>query len=146
MKVAQILLQKEARVVSVRPREPVAAALKLMAAENIGALVVTDIVSTEGSTVLGMFSERDVVRALASSGPNGQEIMRLPVEKLMSKKLVSCEPNDDLADVMEKMDRYSIRHLPVLEEHTLVGVVGIRDVIHVMRNFVPARETVAPAA
>ena len=130
----------------VRPREPVAAALKLMAAENIGALVVTDLVSTEGTTVLGMFSERDVVRALAANGQSGQEIMRLPVEKLMSKKLFFCEPNDDLADVMEKMDRHGIRHVPVLDDHTLVGVVSVRDVIHVLRGTVAEREVVAPAA
>src|SRR5262245_6305568 len=115
MNVAQILRQKQARVVSVRPQEPVAAALKLMATENIGALVVTDIVSTEGTTVLGMFSERDVVRALAANGLNGQDILRLPVEKFMSKKLISCEPNDDLAYIMEMMDLHSIRHIPVLE-------------------------------
>ncbi|HSE75202.1 MAG TPA: CBS domain-containing protein [Dongiaceae bacterium] len=128
---------------SVRPREPVSAALKLMASENIGALVVTDIVPTEGSTVVGMFSERDVVRALAAEGA---DIVRLPVERLMSKKLVYCTPNDDLADVMAKMDQHGIRHLPVLDEHTLVGVIGIRDVIHVLRGFVSAVDTVVPAA
>lgn len=143
MRVTQILRQKQARVVSVRPREPVSAALKLMASENIGALVVTDIVPTEGSTVVGMFSERDVIRALAAEGA---DIVRLPVERLMSKKLVYCTPNDDLADVMAKMDQHGIRHLPVLDEHTLVGVVGIRDVIHVLRGFVSAVDTVVPAA
>ncbi|HET6621622.1 MAG TPA: CBS domain-containing protein [Dongiaceae bacterium] len=143
MRVTQILLQKQARVVSVRPREPVSAALKLMASENIGALVVTDIVPTEGTTVLGMFSERDVVRALAAGGT---DIMRLPVERLMSKKLISCSPNDDLADVMAKMDQHGIRHIPVLDEHTLVGVVGIRDVIHVLRGFVSGSDTMVPAA
>lgn len=143
MRVTQILRQKQARVVSVRPREPVSAALKLMARENIGALVVTDIVPTEGSTVVGMFSERDVVRALAAEGA---DIMRLPVERLMSKKFVSCSPDDDLADVMAKMDLHGIRHLPVLDEHTLVGVVGIRDVIHVLRGYVSAADSVLPAA
>ncbi|HEX6119635.1 MAG TPA: CBS domain-containing protein [Dongiaceae bacterium] len=143
MRVTQILRQKQARVVSVRPREPVSAALKLMARENIGALVVTDIVPTEGSTVVGMFSERDVVRALAAEGA---DIMRLPVERLMSKKLIACSPDDDLADVMAKMDQHGVRHLPVLDEHTLVGVVGIRDVIHVLRGYVSAADTVLPAA
>ena len=143
MRVTQILRQKQARVVSVRPREPVSAALKLMASENIGALVVTDIVPTEGSTVVGMFSERDVVRALAAEGA---DIVRLPVERLMSKKLVYCTPNDDLADVMAKMDQHGIRHLPVLDEHTLVGVIGIRDVIHVLRGYVSAVDKVVPAA
>jgi CBS domain-containing protein len=141
MKVEQILRTKGTRIISVRLREPVAAAAKLMAAENIGALVVTDVVATEGSTVVGMFSERDIVRALVQSG---REIMQMPVENLMSTRLISCGPNDDLADVMEKMDRHGIRHLPVLEEHTLVGVVSVRDVIRVLREL--ATEAVAPAA
>lgn len=143
MRVTQILRQKQARVVTVRLREPVSAALKLMASENIGALVVTDLVPTEGSTVVGMFSERDVVRALAAEGA---DILRLPVERLMSKKLICCSPDDDLADVMAKMDQHGIRHIPVLDEHTLIGVVGIRDVIHVLRGFVSGLDTVAPAA
>lgn len=143
MRVEQILRTKGTRIISVRLREPVAAAAKLMATENIGALVVTDVVLTEGSTVVGMFSERDILHALVE---NGQEIMRMPVEKLMSKKLISCRPTDDLADVMEKMDRHGIRHLPVLEEHTLVGVISVRDVIHALRGLVTAREAVVPAA
>jgi CBS domain-containing protein len=66
---------------------------------------------------------------------------------VMSKKLISCAPDDDLADVIEKMDRHAIRHLPVLDEHTLVGVLSVRDVIRVMRGAVVEKsETVAPAA
>jgi CBS domain-containing protein len=143
MRVEQILRKKGTRIISVRLREPVAVAAKLMAAENIGALVVTDVVPTEGSTVVGMFSERDIVRAIVQ---NGQEIMRMPVENLMSTRLISCGPNDDLADVMEKMDRHGIRHLPVLEEHTLVGVISVRDVIRVLRELMTLTEAVAPAA
>lgn len=143
MRVEQILRNKGTRIISVRPREPVAAAAKIMASENIGALVVTDVVPTEGTTVVGMFSERDVLRALVDKG---QEILRMPVERLMSRRLISCSPNDDLADVMEKMERHGIRHVPVLEGHTLVGVVSIRDVIGVLRSLLPAREVAAPAA
>ena len=143
MRVEQILRKKGTRIISVRLREPVAAAAKLMAAENIGALVVTDVVPTEGSTVVGMFSERDVLRALVK---NGREIMQMPVENLMSTRLISCGPNDNLADVMEKMDRHGIRHLPVLEEHTLVGVISVRDVIRELRHLVVATQAVAPAA
>lgn len=143
MRVGQILKSKGTRILSIRLRESVAAAAKLMVAENIGALVVTDVVLTEGSTVVGMLSERDIVRALVASG---QDIMKLPVEKLMTKKLISCDPNDDLADVMEKMDRHGIRHLPVLDEHTLVGVLSVRDVIHVLRGAVGESEAIAPAA
>jgi CBS domain-containing protein len=143
MRVGQILKTKGTRIVTIRPRETVAAAAKLMVTENIGALVVTDVVLTEGSTVVGLISERDLMRALVAGG---QDIMRMPVEKVMSKKLISCEPNDDLADVIEKMDRHAIRHLPVLDEHTLVGVLSVRDVIRVLRGVVAEREAVAPAA
>jgi CBS domain-containing protein len=137
MRVEQILRKKGTRIISVRLREPVAAAAKLMAAENIGALVVTDVVPTEGSTVVGMFSERDVLRALVR---NGREIMQMPVENLMSTRLISCRPHDHLADVMEKMDRHGIRHLPVLEDHTLVGVISVRDVIRELRDLVIAAQ------
>jgi CBS domain-containing protein len=143
MRVEQILRTKGTRILSIRLRESVAAAAKLMVAENIGALVVTDVVPTEGSTVVGMLSERDIVRALITSG---NDVLKMPVEKLMTKKLISCGPNDDLADVIEKMDRYGIRHVPVLDEHTLVGVVSVRDVIHVLRGAVAEGEIVAPAA
>ncbi len=143
MRVAQILRSKGTRIISIQLRESVAAAARLMVAENIGAIVVTDVVLTEGSTVVGMISERDIVRALITSG---NDVLKMPIEKLMSKKLISCEPNDNLADVMEKMDRYGIRHLPVLEEHTLVGVLSVRDVIHVLRGVVTEKEVVAPAA
>jgi len=144
MRVEQVLRQKGTRIITIRLREPVAEAARLMAAENIGALVVTDVVSTEGSTVVGMFSERDIVRALVKS--DQQQVMRARVEELMSRKLISCRQNDDLADVMEKMDRYGIRHVPVLEEHTLVGVISVRDVIHVLHGLMTAREAAPPAA
>ncbi|HEY1385843.1 MAG TPA: CBS domain-containing protein [Dongiaceae bacterium] len=143
MKVGQILKAKGTRILSIRLREPVAAAAKLMVAENIGALVVTDVVLTEGSTVVGMLSERDIVRALVTRGP---DVMKMPVENLMTKKFISCAPDDDLGDAVEKMDRHGIRHLPVLEEHTLVGVLSVRDVIHVVRGAFGEREAVAPAA
>ena len=145
MRVREILKAKGTRIISIRLRETVAAAAKMMVTENIGAIVVTDVVLTEGSTVVGMLSERDIVRALVSN-TSGQDIMKMPVEKLMTKKLISCEPDDYLADVMEKMDRHSIRHVPVLEDHTLVGVLSVRDVIHVLRGGAAEGDMIAPAA
>ncbi|HEV8389684.1 MAG TPA: CBS domain-containing protein [Dongiaceae bacterium] len=143
MRIEQILRAKGTRIISIRLRESVAAAAKMMTSENIGALVVTDVVLTEGSTVVGMLSERDIVRAIVTSGP---DIMKMPVEKLMTRKFIFCAPNDDLADVIEKMDRHGIRHLPVLEEHALVGVLSVRDVIHVLREAAIKSEVIAPAA
>lgn len=143
MRVEQILREKGSRIISVRLREPVSVATKIMASENIGALVVTDVVHTEGSTVVGMFSERDVLRALVEKG---QEVMRMPVENLMSKTLISCGPNDDLEDIMAMMDRHGIRHVPVLEGHTLVGVISVRDVIHVLRGLMAMSGVTASVA
>lgn len=131
MKVADILKEKGTRIITVRMNETVEVAARLMASENIGALVVKDVVRTEGNTCVGMFSERDIVKALVA---HGTAIMQTPVSKLMSTKFISCAPEDDLTSVMEKMDTHGIRHLPVLEAHTLIGVISVRDVIHALRG------------
>jgi CBS domain-containing protein len=142
MKVADILTEKGTRIITVRMNETVEVAARLMAAENIGALVVKDVVRTEGNTCVGMFSERDVVRALVDHGPGA---MQTPVNKLMSSRFISCAPGDELTSVMEKMDTHGIRHLPVLENHTLIGVISVRDVIHVLRRQAPTNGTVSAA-
>lgn len=105
--------------------------MQILSRENVGALVVKDVCRTEGNVVVGMFSERDVVRALAEKGP---KVLQMTVEELMSKTIISCSPDDDLDDVIELMDQHRIRHLPVLEEQTLIGVVSIRDVVHMVRQ------------
>jgi CBS domain-containing protein len=142
MKVADMLRQKGTRIITVGLREPVASAARLMTVEKIGALVVKDVVYTEGETCVGVLSERDIVRALVEFGP---AVMQLPVEKLMTRNLISCAQQDDLTEVVEKMDRHRIRHLPVLEEHTLVGVISVRDVIRALRSQVTLEETASAA-
>lgn len=131
MKVADILKEKGTRIITVRYNETIEVAARLLTRENIGALAVKDVVRTEGNTCIGMFSERDVVRALTEHGPAA---MQMTVEKLMSRKLISCGPEEDLAAVMEKMDTHGIRHLPVLENHALIGVISVRDVIRALRG------------
>lgn len=131
MKVAEILKDKGTRIITVRLREPIETAMQILSRENVGALVVKDVCRTEGNVVVGMFSERDVVRALAEKGP---KVLQMTVEELMSKTIISCSPDDDLDDVIELMDQHKIRHLPVLEEQALIGVVSIRDVVHMVRQ------------
>lgn len=126
MRVEDILKDKEARVVTVRLREPVEVAARLMKSENISALVVKDVCRSEGNVVLGMFSERDIARAVVDHGASA---LQMRVEELMSKKLISCSPEDDLRQVMNLMVEHNIRHLPVLVEHNLVGMVSARDII-----------------
>jgi CBS domain-containing protein len=126
MQVGDILCKKTARVVTVRMNETVAIAAQLMRASNISALVVKDVVRTEGNTAVGMFTERDVVRAIAEHGAAG---VNLKVAQLISvQHLVSCSSTDTLEQVRYLMHRHHIRHLPVIDNYSLIGVISMRDI------------------
>lgn len=124
MKIDQVLRHKGNRIVSVRIEVTVEEAAHVLRKENVGAVVVKDVCHSEGDTVVGMFSERDVVRALVDHGVGA---LRKPVWSLMSRSVISCAPGDDIEDALELMDRHHIRHLPVLQHNSLIGVVSIRD-------------------
>jgi len=126
MKVGDILRKKTARVVTVRMNETVGVAAQLMRASNISALVVKDVVRTEGNTAAGMFTERDVVRAIAEHGAAG---VNLKVAQLISvQKLVACSSDDTLEQARHLMNVHHIRHLPVIDDFALAGVVSMRDI------------------
>src|SRR6202522_3941656 len=126
MKVGDILRKKTARIATVRMNETVGIAAQLMRAGNISALVVKDVVHTEGSTAVGMFTERDVVRAIAEHGAAG---VNLKISQLISvQQLVSCTSTDTLEHVRHLMNKHHIRHLPVIDNYSLIGVVSIRDI------------------
>src|SRR6195952_2342159 len=126
MQVGDILRKKAARVATVRMNETVAIAAQLMRSSNISALVVKDVVRTEGNTAVGMFTERDVVRAVAEHGAAG---VHLKVGQLISvQQLVSCTSTDTLEHVRHVMNDKHIRHLPVIDDYSLVGVISIREI------------------
>jgi CBS domain-containing protein len=126
MRVGDILRKKPARVATVRMNETVAIAARLMRANNISALVVKDVVRTEGNTAVGMFTERDVVRAVAEHGPPG---LNLKVSKLISvQQLICCGSTDMLEHIRHLMNKNRIRHLPVIDNYSLVGVISISDI------------------
>jgi CBS domain-containing protein len=126
MLVGDVLRKKAARVATVRMNETVAIASQLMRSSNISALVVKDVVRTEGNTAVGMFTERDVVRAIAEHGAAGAH---MKVSQLISvQELVSCSPTDTLEHVRHLMNRHHIRHLPVIDNYSLIGVISIRDI------------------
>ncbi|MBV9564180.1 MAG: CBS domain-containing protein [Bradyrhizobium sp.] len=126
MQVGDILRKKTARVVTVRMNETVGVAAQLMRASNISALVVKDVVRTEGNTAAGMFTERDVVRAIAEHGAAG---VALKVSQLISvQRLVACSSSDSLEHVRHLMNVNHIRHLPVIDNFSLAGVISMRDV------------------
>src|SRR6266567_7171623 len=126
MQVGDILRKKTSRVVTVRMNETVGIAAQLMRASNISALVVKDVVRTEGNTAVGMFTERDVVRAIAEHGAAGAN---LKVSQFISvQQLVSCSSTDTLAHVRHLMNKHHIRHVPVIDNYSLIGVISIRDI------------------
>ena len=126
MQVGDILRKRTARVATVRMNETVAIAAQLMRASNISALVVKDVVRTEGNTAVGIFTERDVVRAIADHGAAG---LNLKVSQLISvQQLVSCGSTDTLEHVHQLMNRNHIRHLPVIDNYNLIGVISISDI------------------
>lgn len=141
MKVADILRTKESRVVTVRSGEPIEEAIRLMKAENISALVVKDVCRTEGNAVAGMLSERDIVYALLERGAS---VLKTPVFMLMSRTIQTCAPDDGLQHVLELMERHHIRHLPVLDGATLVGVISARDLTKLQLAELTAHERHVP--
>ena len=126
MQVGDVLRKKTARVATVRMNETVAIAAQLMRANNISALVVKDVVRTEGNTAVGMLTERDVVRAVAEHGPAG---LNLKVSKLISvQQLISCGSTDPLEYIRHLMNTNHVRHLPVIDNYSLIGVISIGDI------------------
>jgi len=141
MQVGDILRKKTSRVVTVRMNETVGIAAQLMRANNISALVVKDVVRSEGNTAAGMFTERDVVRAIAEHGAAG---VNLKVSQLISvQQLVSCGSTDTLEHVRHLMNKHHIRHLPVIDDYSLINVISMRDV---SSAFDEASTSAAPAA
>ena len=126
MQVGDVLRKKTTRVVTIRMNETVGVAARLMRTNNISALVVKDVVRSEGNTAVGMFTERDVVRAIAEHGADG---VNLKVSQLISiQRLVSCSASDTLDDVRHLMNVHHIRHLPVIDNFALAGVISMRDI------------------
>ena len=108
------------RVVSVRPDETVSVAIARMLEENMGSVAVC-----EGAELRGIFTERDVLR-LAGEGSTFAE---LRVGDVMTRTLVTVSPDDDAVAAAKLMGERKIRHLPVVQDGMLLGVVGIRDVL-----------------
>ena len=126
MQVGDVLRKKNHRVVTVRMNETVGTAAQLMRTSNISALVVKDVVRTEGNTAVGMFTERDVVRAIAQHGAPG---VNVKVGQLISvQRLVACTSSDTLEHVRHLMNVHHIRHLPVIDNFSLAGVISMRDI------------------
>ena len=122
MTVERILTEKGAHVPTVAPDVTIADLIAELESEDLGALVV----SADGQHIVGIISERDVVRGLQRFGA---EVLEHRVRDLMSPDVVTCTAGDRVAGVMALMDDRRIRHIPVVDDGKLIGVVTTRDII-----------------
>ncbi|MFZ4531206.1 MAG: CBS domain-containing protein [Alsobacter sp.] len=121
MTVSRILALKGRDVATIAPHRSVADAVALLAARRIGAVIV----GGDDGAVLGILSERDIVRALAA----GADALQHPVSRYMTAEVITCTPDMLIVDVMEEMTAGRFRHMPVMESGRLAGIVSIGDVV-----------------
>ncbi|HET9565547.1 MAG TPA: CBS domain-containing protein [Mycobacterium sp.] len=121
MRIADVLRNKGGAVATITPETSVSDLLTELAEHNIGAMVV---VSAE--SLVGIVSERDVVRKLHE---HGAELLELPVSEIMTTMVATCAPSDTVNHLNAVMTTKRVRHIPVLENGRLVGIVSIGDVV-----------------
>jgi CBS domain-containing protein len=122
MTVKAILADKGADVVTIEPTANLAAAARLLAEHRIGALVIVG----PDRRVAGILSERDIVRTLAE---RGAAVLDEAVSQVMTRKVVTCKETETVAGIMEQMTAGKFRHLPVVDQGRLIGLVSIGDVV-----------------
>ena len=122
MHVADILKVKGTDVVTIVPDETVAATARLLNAKRIGAILVCD----ANGKVVGVISERDIIRGIAV---NGERALEMQVRDLMTREVIACKPTDTIAEVMKMMTMRRFRHMPVIEDGELKGIISIGDVV-----------------
>ena len=119
--VAELLRAKVARVVTVRPEQSVLEAIKVLAAEDVGAAIVMT-----GERLAGIMSERDYTRKVILRGRSSDTTR---VEEIMTAQVIVVSPRTRTRDCMALMSEKGIRHLPVVDEGRVVGMVSIRDIV-----------------
>ena len=122
MLVSAILAEKGREVATAAPETPMMTIIENLSEKNIGAIVITD----ARQSVVGIISERDIVRALAN---NGASILDQSVSSFMTQSVVTCAEHESVHDLMAKMTSGRFRHLPVVADTRLAGIVSIGDVV-----------------
>ncbi len=121
MKIESILATISLRLITIHADQLIQDAVDLLAEHNVGALIVVG----EPVRPLGIISERDIVREASRS----EDFLAQPVGRVMTSDLVTVSPEDDVEPVIQAMISRHIRHLPVIDQQRLIGVVSIRDVL-----------------
>ena len=122
MNVETILRTKGRAVTTIRLGETVGAAIEMLVSRNIGALVASE----DSEKVEGIISERDIVNALARHGAG---LLSLTVAQVMTRPVVTCDPAESVGELMAEMTNRRIRHLPVVQDGRLCGIVSIGDLV-----------------
>jgi CBS domain-containing protein len=122
MTVRAILSMKGREVTTAAPEETLLEAAKKLASQRIGSLVITGV----GNKVAGIISERDIVRAVSE---RGEAALTEPVREFMTKSVVTCMEDDTMNVLMTRMTAGRFRHLPVVEDGQLAGIISIGDVV-----------------
>ncbi len=126
MKLMRILATKTGDVITVHPEQQIREAVRLLSEHNIGALVV---VGAAGKPV-GIISERDIVRRAADN----EEVLSEQVRDIMTRRVIIGLPQDDLYSVINTMTEKRFRHLPIMDEGRLIGIISIGDVLKAQRD------------
>jgi CBS domain-containing protein len=122
MTVQKILCNKGTNVTTTQPTATLESGIRILAEREIGALVVLD----AEQRVIGVLSERDIVRALAERGAGA---LTEPLARVMMRKVSTCTQSETVNSIMEQMTAGKFRHVPVVEQERLVGIVSIGDVV-----------------
>ena len=122
MLISDVLRTKGQNVVKIRTTDSIKLAVRMLAEHRIGSLVVEDHIAN----LVGIFSERDFINAIAR---DGAAVLGLNVQELMSKRIISCRSTDRVDAVLATMTNVRIRHLPVIDDGELKGLVSIGDLV-----------------
>ena len=135
MLVSQILASKPVTgVLTAAPDDTIADVARVLSEKRIGALIV----SNSGTDVAGIISERDIVREL---GKSGDSCLKNTVSQLMTHAVIACSPGDSAVSVLERMTEGRFRHMPVVQEGKLTGVISIGDVVKARINEVESENS-----
>ena len=122
MLISEVLRSKGDNVVKIRATDSIRLAVRMLAEHRIGSLVVED----QMAKLVGIFSERDFINAIAR---DGAAVLGLNVQELMTKRIISCRSTDRVDAVLATMTNVRIRHLPVIDDGELKGLVSIGDLV-----------------
>jgi CBS domain-containing protein len=126
MRIHQILDSKGANVVTTTPDTSLSEAARILVEHNIGAIMILD-----GDEPAGIFTERDLLRFVTTKDYN---LETTPLSQVMTRNLVTITPTEGVIDALDLMKEHAIRHLPVMKDDTMVGIVSSRDVMNALHR------------